>query len=308
MIPSYTDIQHVAHKVIEEIWSEPVEIQEKIDGSQISFMLDDNGSLLLRSKGQQLHEGAPDSKMFEQAISSVRERVDLLVPGHVWRGEYLRVPKHNTLNYGRIPRGHIAIFDIELSLGDFAETEQRTEMATFLGYETVPTFYKGVWDKDLSDLKNFLEFDSFLGGQKIEGVVVKCYSKFYNGKPMMGKLVSEEFKEKHTTAWKQGNPGKKDVIENLITIYRVEARWRKAVQHVRERGELTNSPKDIGPLLKEISLDILKEEEDAIKEELFKLAWPQISRGVARGFPDWYKDYLLELDKEFLDPSSGETP
>ena len=295
-VPSYNEIQHVAHYLVKDMWTEPIEIQEKVDGSQISFMLNENEELEIRSKGKQIHEDAPDSKMFLEGINSIKERADLLVPGPIWRGEYLKTPKHNTLSYERVPKGHIVIFDIELSLGQYASPESRKDMADFIGYETVPTLYQGYWPSDISDLKAFLDFDSFLGGQKVEGIVAKCYTRFYNGKPLMSKLVSEAFKEKHTTAWKNSNPTKKDVIERLIEVYRTEARWRKAVQHIRENGELTNSPRDIGPLLKEISADILKEEEEAIKEELFKLAWPQISRGVSRGFPDWYKEQLLESD------------
>lgn len=291
---SYSDIMHVAHKAISEIWTEPVEIQEKVDGSQFSFGLDSDGELLMRSKGQQLHEDAPSANMFKEAIESVKERADLLVPGQTWRGEYLRTAKHNTLRYDRTPKGNIVIFDVELSLGEFATVQQRSKMASFLGYETVPTLFTGIWDLDLSDLTQFLELDSFLGGTKIEGIVVKCYNKFYGGKPMMGKLVSDAFKEVHQKEWKKGNPTKGDIVQQLIENYRTEARWRKSVQHMKERGELTNSPRDIGPLLKEISVDVRKEEEEAIKEALFKLAWPQISRGIGGGFPDWYKEYLLE--------------
>lgn len=297
MIPSYAEIMQAGHKGVSSMWGEPIEIQEKVDGSQISFMLDkETGELCMRSKGQQLFEDAPSSGMFKEGIEAIKERADLLVPGHIWRGEYLRTPKHNSLAYDRIPQGHIVIFDIELSLGEFATSVQREEMASFLGLEVVPTLFQGTWGMDLPDLKKFLETPSFLGGQLVEGIVAKCYTQFYNGKPMMAKLVSEAFKEVHDKEWKKSNPTKKDVVETLIDQYRTEARWRKAVQHMRERGEITDSPRDIGPLLKEVSADILKEEEEAIKDALFKLTWPQISRGVCRGFPDWYKNELLEGD------------
>lgn len=297
-VPSYSDIFHIGHAAIREMWDGPIEIQEKVDGSQISFMLDEDEQLIMRSKGQQLIEGAPSSGMFQPAIDSIKERADLLVPGQIWRGEYLSKPKHNTLAYNRIPAGHVVIFDIQLSLGEFAQPKQRTEMASFLGLESIPSFFSGRMEYDPENLKRFLERESFLGGQKIEGIVAKSYLHFYGGKPMMGKLVSEKFKEVHQKEWKVGNPGKKDVIETLIESYAVEARWNKAIQHLREAGTLTNSPQDIGPLLKEIAADIQKEEEDAIKDALFKWAWPQISRGTSRGFPQWYKDKLLEVDND----------
>jgi len=295
-ISSYAEINHCAHKVVSEMWTESIEIQEKVDGSQISFMVNEDDELLMRSKGQSLYEGSPNSKMFNEAITTIKDRADLLVPGQIWRGEYLRSPKHNSLKYDRIPTGHIVIFDIELSLGDYACPDHRNDMSKFIGLESIPVLYQGVWDKDLSDLKAFFDTESFLGGVKIEGIVAKCYTKYLNGKPLMSKLVSESFKEVHTEEWKKTNPGKGDIIDQLIINHATEARWRKAIQHLRDDGQLTNSPRDIGPLLKEISEDVKKEEEEAIKEALFKWAFPRISRGITRGFPDWYKEQLLNSE------------
>lgn len=269
-----------------------------VHNSQWSFSLDENGELLMRSKGKQVHEDSPSSKMFNEGIAAIKERADLLVPGQVWRGEYLQKPKHNTIKYSRIPTGHIAIFDIELSLGEYATVEQRKEMADFIGLETVPVLFQGIWEKELVDLKSFFEIESFLGGSKIEGIVAKCYTQFLHGNPLFAKLVSEAFKESHSTEWKKANPNKGDIIDQLIQNYNVEARWLKAIQHLRDNGELTNSPQDIGKLMKEISVDIEKEEKDTIKEALFKWAYPQISRGVTKGFPDWYKERLLESDSD----------
>ena len=42
------------------------------------------------------------------------------------------------------------------------------------------------------------------------------------------------------------------MIVQLAEGLRTEARWRKAVQHLREEGRLERSPKDIGALLVEL--------------------------------------------------------
>jgi hypothetical protein len=148
---------------------------------------------------------------------------------------------------------------------------------------------------DWETLKQFLENESVLGGVKIEGMVIKNYYRFGRDKKvLMGKYVSEAFKEVHGKEWKKNNPNSGDVVTKLINTYRTDARWNKAIQHMRDSGELTNSPKDIGELLKEINVDILKEEEENIKKELFKFAWPKISRGVIAGFPEYYKNKLAE--------------
>ncbi len=110
----------------------------------------------------------------------------------------------------------------------------------------------------------------------------------------MGKYVSEAFKERHEKEWGEANPSGKDIAQNLIEKYRTEARWHKAIQHLRERGLLEGSPKDIGLVIREVGTDILKEEETAIKDALFTHYWKQINRGVTGGIASWYK---LELAK-----------
>lgn len=295
-VSSMGEIFQLGHAAVGDLFEESIEITEKVDGSFFSFGIID-GELRMRSKGQQLFYDAPSAKMFQAGMASVEGIASLLVPGWVYRGEYLAKPKHNTLAYGRAPKGFIALFDIERAPGYHLLAPERLEEANRIGLEMAPVLFDGnapYNESTLTLIQSFLERESFLGGQKIEGVVIKNFHRFIHGKPMMAKLVSAAFKEKHSTEWKNSNPGKKDVIETIIDIYKHENRWRKAIQHLRDDGSLESSPRDIGPLMKEISLDVLKEEEDSIKEALWKYAWPQISRGVTRGFPEWYKNYLLE--------------
>ena len=72
--------------------------------------------------------------------------------------------------------------------------------------------------------------------------MVKNYAQFTQEKKVaMGKYVREDFKEQNAMAWRVANPTQKDITQAIIETYRNEARWRKAVQHLRERGELDNS-------------------------------------------------------------------
>lgn len=124
-------------------------------------------------------------------------------------------------------------------------------------------------------------------------MVVKNYYRFgIDKKILIGKFVSAAFKEKHAGEWRESNPTKADVVEFLVTQLKTDARGRKAIQHLREAGQITDTPQDIGPLLKEIKADIEREETDAVKEALFKHFWPQIARGSTAGFPEWYKKEL----------------
>lgn len=291
MINSYPSVMQIGHKMILDIFKSPVLIEEKIDGSQFSFGVSIDGELACRSKGKQQLMDAPD-KMFERAVEVIKT-LDLR-PGWTYRGEYLSKPKHNTLAYARVPKNNIILFDVNSGLEEYLTPEQKHAEADRIGLEFVPVMYEGLVT-DFEMFKTFLDMDSVLGGCKVEGVVVKNYDVFTAEKKVaMGKYVSDAFKEKHEGDWKDRNPNTKDIETLLTEAYRTEARWQKAVQHLRESGQLTGTPKDIGILMKEVPSDILKECEEEIKQKLFNHFWSKISRGTTRGLPEWYKDELAK--------------
>jgi hypothetical protein len=293
-IRSYPKVYNLGHAAIRDLLRDPVVVQEKVDGSQFSFMLTQEGELLARSKGQDIVIDNPE-KMFGLAIEVVKELRPLLTPGFVYRGEYLKKEKHNALRYNRVPNKHIILFDVQTGDEEYAPPINVESEADRLGLESVPTPLAGMIGLTLDDFKALLDTESVLGGQKIEGVVIKNYYRFgVDGKALMGKYVSEAFKEVHAKEWGAANPSRKDVVQRLIESYRTEPRWQKAVQHLRDRGDITDSPADIGPLMKEVGQDVLAECREEIKDRLFAYAWPQIQRGLTAGLPQWYKDRLMQ--------------
>lgn len=109
---------------------------------------------------------------------------------------------------------------------------------------------------------------------------MKNYARFgRDKKALLGKFVSEAFKEVHAKEWKTSNPSNGDIILQITGTLKTAARWNKAVQHLREAGKLEDSPRDIGLLMKEVPTDIEKEEVDYIKDKLYEYAWPHIRRG-----------------------------
>lgn len=291
---SYPSIYNLGHSAIAGLFSGPVIVEEKIDGSQFSFGVGEDGAFRVRSKGREMHPDAPDA-MFQKGVDAMRERVPLLHPGWTYRGEYLQKPKHNALAYDRVPRDHVIIFDVNTGHEEYLPYKEKSAEAARIGLEVVPLLSAGSLDS-ADELKALLETVSILGGQKIEGVVIKPaeYNLFGRDKRcLMGKYVSEAYKEVHAHEWKQANPQGSDILQRLGLTYHSTARWQKAVQHLREQGALENSPRDIGALLKEIPADIEKECADEIKEALWKWAWPNLRRAVSRGIPEWYKEQLL---------------
>lgn len=291
-IHSYPSIFAIGHAAIGDLLSTEVIVEEKVDGSQISFGLID-GELSVRSKGAEVQVDAPEG-MFANGVKAIKAVAHLLTPEWTYRGEYLSKPKHNTLAYERIPANHIIIFDINSGLEEYLSPEAKRAEAAKLGFEVVPQLFFGKIQSP-THLKELLANVSVLGGQNVEGIVVKPngYSLFGRDKKVLiGKYVSEHFKEKHVKEWKAGNPTQNDVIVTLGQTYNSEVRWNKAIQHLRDDGQLEGSPRDIGALIQEIPADILRDSEDEIKDALFKWAWPHIKRHTIRGFPEWYKEKL----------------
>ena len=291
---SYPSIFNLGHRQVQDILTEPVVVQEKVDGSQFSFGVVE-GALKMRSKGAEVFGEATD-KLFRPAIdTAVRLFAEgKLREGWTYRGEAITKLKHNSLVYARTPVGYIILFDIDTGTENFLLLVELVAEATHLGLECVPTIFDGRVES-LGQVHEFIQRVSILGGANVEGVVIKAYGRYgADKKTLMAKYVSEDFKEVHRAAWKETNPGRADVIERLIGTYLTPTRWQKAIQHLRERGELQDAPQDIGKLMQEVPNDIEKECREEIQEALWTAFWPDIRRGTTRGLPQWYKDKLAE--------------
>lgn len=297
---TYPKVYNMGHAAIRDLLLDEVLVEEKVDGSQFSFGTfhnPDTGELELkvRSKGAVMIPDAPE-KMFTAAVETARSLP--LLPGVTYRAEYLSKPKHNTLCYSRIPTKHLILFDVNVGQERYLSYAEKQAEATRLGLEIVPVLYVGRIDA-LEFFRSFLDRESILGGQKVEGVVVKNYTRFgIDGKVLMGKFVSEEFKEVHAGDWKERNPNTKDVVSRIIDDYRTPARWQKAVIHLKEQGKWLGTPQDIGALIGLAKDDVESECAEEIKTRLWSYAKEQILRGIAGGLPQWYKEQLLKQQFE----------
>lgn len=298
-LKSYPKILPLVGKNADYVLGNKIEITEKVDGSMFAFGKDPEGILFFRSKGQQIDPAYPQD-MFRAAVEHILSVRDRIPADTAFYGETLQKPRHNTLTYGRVPRGHIALF----GMFDWARTRgvPHNELSVWafeLGCDVVPLIYEGILD-NLAGVVDLLDRESFLGGAKIEGVVLKDYDRPMEFAGMVYpltvlKFVSEQFKEKHQTNPDWTKPS--DSLEKVFFQYKAgnEARWRKAIQHRKEAGAFIGEPKDIGPLMKDIWEDLVTEEADNLKEELFRVFKKRLAYAGQAGFPEWFKTvYLLE--------------
>lgn len=293
----YPKIIHFGEEITEFFKDGQLHIEEKIDGSQFRIWVDGD-TIECGSKGIDWSEERPVDKMFQKVVDIAEETFkgaglkDTMI-----FGEYVAKPKHNTMFYERVPEKFLIIFDVCVK-GKFLCWGDKAIFASSFGFETVPRLWLGNGkDLDMKVIENLLETDSILGREKVEGLVFKNYNKMWQdgyqaGKLIMLKYVKEEFKERNKKAWRGST--KKGLIEVIIEELRTEARWDKAIQHLRDKGELTNSPKDIGNLMKELASDLELEESEQIKKRLLDFFLKEIRKGVIKGFPEYYKKKILE--------------
>lgn len=304
-IGSYPKVYNLGHPAIAALFDDDVIVEEKIDGSQFSFATTPDGEFLARSKRKDQYPGT--DKMFGPAVATALalHEAGRLYPGRIYRAEFLATPKHVTATYDRVPEGHLILFDVQVGIETYMPPAAKAEEAIRIGLECVPVLAQGKI-KDRAQFDALLETTSILGGTKIEGVVIKQYHRYgRDGHVLLGKHVSELHREAHKDGWKGAHPSQGDLVTVIGERFRTEARWQKAVQHLKEDGRLECSLRDIGPLLKEVHRDADEEVAEIAKAVFWKRFGGNIKRHICRGLPEWYKEQLLQA--QFAQGGEGES-
>ena len=300
MTKRWTKIFTLGDRNTHGIFDDPVSVTEKVDGSQFNWGIDSKYGLVMLSKGAEVRLG-DGNKLFSPAAATVGDLAEKgkLVDGWSYHAETLAAPGHNTLTYERVPRGNLALYGVTREDGStISAHEDLAAIADDLGIDVVPELFSGVIDQTeaLAKINEWLGTVSYLGKEQIEGVVIKNYHKQLMLAGMFipliqAKYVSERFKERHPGAWKANN---KTPIETVGEMVRTQARWDKAIQHLRESGNATDSVKDIGPLIKLLHQDMEEEDAEVIKNYLYASYIKDLKRVAVRGFPEWFKMRLVD--------------
>ena len=228
------------------------------------------------------------------------ERRDRVRDGITYRGEAITSPKHNVLNYGRVPAGCFAIWDLFCAdINDYKHHDDHKTFALELEVEFAPAYYDGCPKafRSVEALEEFMSRESILGGP-IEGIVIKRPGHLIGDKPCMGKFVSGSFREKHTDG---GNPKIKNfsdfdtMLMTQVSLFRTDARYDKAIAHLRDQDKLSYEMKDMPLLINELLEDFKEECKEEILEDIWnrkivKMAGKILPAGLA----PYYKKYLAQ--------------
>lgn len=253
--------------------NEIVVVQEKIDGSQFSFMKGHDGRKYYRSRKNMISEDSAGN-LFSAAIAGASRFLDKAKSGVVFRAEAMRGAKHNKLQYKTAPRNNFLIYCV----GDV----NRQQKEGLLGEDFVQCLYTGKL-KDMPVHDKLLAMESQLGG-KMEGFVIRGLES-----GTVAKVVSQEFRE--TKSVKKTT--KSDVIDSIVDEVATTARIDKAIQHLSEEGKIGHEPGDIGKIIGEFAQDIAREESELIKDRLFDAYWKQIHAEAVKKVAPYYLDTYL---------------
>ena len=267
----------------QSLFGQEIDILEKIDGSNFSFWLED-GRVVCRSRNNLL-TSSDCGKLFQKAYCYATTLEDKLAHEVVYRAEAVCHKRHNVLEYERAPSTGMVLWAIEDRDSMVWDYGQMLVEAGHLGLEVAPRIarveYTGV-----STLDPHIEGDSLLGGPR-EGVVGRAANGVYV------KAVAPSFHEVSGSRprKKKGNSAL-EAVQAIEARYATVPRWRKAVQKLRESGELSGDMRDMGGLIKAVYQDVEEEEADSIKEQLFLVFRKQILRASVEGLSTWYRHEL----------------
>lgn len=287
----YPKVLNLGAPYTERTFDGMVMAQEKVDGSQFRWGWNVDGEFYVASKNREIFS---DEGMFQLGSQYIRQFKDKPLKDIYFFAEYMRQPKHNALAYDSIPKNYLMLFDVYdqgwLPLHEVQSWSEEFDI------DCARILASGQLDVD--KVKALLETDSFLGGAKIEGVVIKNYDQLIsvggNIRPLFTKYVSEKFREKHG----QEHVPRRVTMESFIKSLKTEARWEKAYQHLLEDGKIQHDLPDIGTIIKEVQRDLEEEELDSIKDFLWEHYRKQIKGTAIAGLPEWYKSKLLDRIEE----------
>jgi hypothetical protein len=302
---SYPKIWNFGHPATKLLVGRKVRVEEKVDGSQFSFGMfetDEDANrgpeFVLRAKSRRVEMNplAPTDLFCLAAYTAQRLfEEEVLHPGWTYRGEAFKSTTHNSLEYERVPLHNIAIFDIARGENDYLSRAELEVECERLGLEPVPCYGEYIFTT-YAAVAEMLDRESYLGKNKIEGVVLKPVIPLFgeDAKPLYTKVVSEAFRELHAGNSEYKTTKKTETITAIAESVSTLARWQKVRQHCQEEGKLVGDPRDLQYLIKDLQADIVVECEEHIKAQLWSAFRKKILGASVRGFPEWYKSELAK--------------
>jgi hypothetical protein len=272
----YTSVTRFGHRStigLLEVGDEIV-IQEKIDGANASFMLD-NGKVRAFSRNTELNESNTLGGFYQWTQSLDKKR---FMEGVLYFGEWtnrhkVHYPEHEKQFF---------LFDIYNLISEQYMSFYFVDLEAFAtGLNLVPVLYYGVYESP-EQLQSFVgrtELGGRIGNvESGEGIIIK---KVHDDNNVFIKLVTEQFHEVRRLKTSKDMQKEQLFVESTVTTPRVEKLLFKLVdENILDENF---GIEDMGTILKHLNKrvleDVLKEESDSLPEEHDP---KQLSKAVAR--------------------------
>lgn len=236
-LKKYIDIERLGHEDNKDIFlsgEDTLVVEEKVDGGNGSFWLEDDG-IHFGSRNRDLTL-ENDTKMFEGFQKQLREHLanikEIINPNYIYYFEWMQ--KH-TISYTKAP--FVIGFDIRIKhsansedSGLFLGRDAREQEFNRLQIENVPLVWRGsVNDIKKMEIRELIPKSKYFDGMA-EGIVIKNYCRKHphQNHQLYAKLVRDEFKEDNKAVF--GNVrNKSSDTSKIIQEFCTDARIRKAV-------------------------------------------------------------------------------
>lgn len=259
-----------------------VVVQEKLDGSNVAIRRVGK-ELVVQSRNTILERNNPKG-LFRDLLLWVDENETNLLglqDNVILYGETLH--NGNKTRYG----SKVAFLLFDAYNFEFKYFMDTLFFATQFNLRTVPTLYRGTFKDDLSILIGRSRIDD---ETEMEGIVIKAYNidtwhfdketgeQVRHLTPFVGgKIVREAFKERMT---QRTAPDKvADPIALIAETFATDARYEKMLQKLRDQGVVDPA---LHQVIASATKDIHDEEEEEIKNMLFKAYWKPIASKIAQ--------------------------
>lgn len=177
--------------------SDDVVVEEKVDGANLGFSVDEAGTLRAQNRGRYLDLGALSGQWKPLAPWLATRRLALaeaLPPGLMLFGEWCYAV--HSIRYSRLPDWFLAFDVYDRARAEFWSASRRNELAARLGLAVVPELGRGRFD--LSSLEKLLGRSALTDGPA-EGLYVRCEER---GRLLRrAKLVRAEFVQAIDEHW-----------------------------------------------------------------------------------------------------------
>jgi hypothetical protein len=163
--------QHGDHDLEAVDWSElagkHLVVEEKIDGSNVGVSFDQDGKLLLQSRGHYLRGGPREKQfdLFKQWAACHKDTFfQALGSRYVMYGEWM-FAKH-TFYYDALPHYFMEFDVLDTQVGDFLDTNKRKQLLLTCPVTSVLVLYEGAVASD-GALANMITRSNFITDERI---------------------------------------------------------------------------------------------------------------------------------------------